>query len=151
MRKMIEHCPGCGGSLTVSRMDCGQCHTRVEGAFQPSSFDRLSPESLAFVELFVRSKGNLKEMERELSIPYSTVRHRLDDVVRELGPAPSQTAVPAAPPAPPAPLAPPAAPPAPQAHETSTARKREVLDRLDRGEITPEEAVQLLEGDSSHE
>lgn len=77
MRKLIERCPGCGGQLAVSRMDCRQCHTRIEGLFQPSAFDRLSPESLAFVELFVRSKGNMKEMERELSVAYSTVRHRL--------------------------------------------------------------------------
>lgn len=146
MRKLIEQCPGCGGTLTVSRMDCGQCHTRVEGSFQPSSFDRLSPENLAFVELFVRSKGNMKEMERELAVPYSTVRHRLDDVVRELGQAPSRTSRPAAP-APPQPPAAPVAPP--PASSVADPVKREILSRLDRGEITPEEAVQLLGGDRS--
>ena len=130
MRKLIEHCPGCGGQLIVSQMDCGTCHTRVEGLFQPSAFDRLSPESLAFVELFVRLKGNMKEMERELSVAYSTVRHRLDDVVRELGP--QQEPIPA---------------------ETDTdppatdQRRSDILHRLDQGEITPAEAVQLLGGD----
>jgi hypothetical protein len=109
-------------------MDCRQCHTRIEGSFQPSAFDRLSPESLAFVELFVRSKGNMKEMERELSVAYSTVRHRLDEVVRELGPtqSPPTDASKAAPPA--------------------DERRGDILNRLDRGEITPEEAVQLLGG-----
>jgi hypothetical protein len=158
MRKMIEHCPGCGGPLTVSRMDCGQCHTRIEGAFRPSAFDHLSPESLAFIELFVRLKGNLKEMERELSVAYSTVRHRLDDVVRELGPASSeQTGRSTAPPVPPAPpvAAPPpvpaAAPVAPAtdvADDSATADRRDILNRLDRGEITSEEAVKLLGGES---
>lgn len=129
MRKLIERCPGCGGQLAVSRMDCRQCHTRIEGLFQPSAFDRLSPESLAFVELFVRSKGNMKEMERELSVAYSTVRHRLDEVVRELGPTqapdPADAIASASP-----------------ADET----RGDILNRLDRGEITPEEAVQLLGG-----
>jgi hypothetical protein len=131
MRKLIEHCPGCGGHLTVSRLDCSQCHTRVEGAFQPSAFDSLSPESLAFVELFVRLKGNMKEMERELSLAYSTVRHRLDEVVRELG-APRTT---------------PEAPPATSDDAAPTERKREILNRLEQGEITPAEAVQLLGGE----
>ena len=148
MRKMIENCPGCGGPLTVSRMDCVQCHTRVEGAFRPSAFDRLSPESLAFIELFVRLKGNLKEMERELSVAYSTVRHRLDDVVRELGPA-NGGSVEATPsrPAPPAPPAPPAAELISD-DSAGAAKKRDILNRLDRGEITSSEAVQLLGGES---
>jgi len=141
MRKLIERCPGCGGELAVTRLDCPQCHTRLEGHFRASAFDRLSPESLAFVELFVRLKGNMKEMERELAVPYSTVRHRLDEVVRELGPPqgppPSLAAVP------PEPAAPPPATPSP----SEAARRREILDRLGRGDITPDEAVQLLGGD----
>jgi len=127
-------------------MDCGQCHTRVEGVFRPSAFDRLSPESLAFIELFVRLKGNVKGMERELSVAYSTVRHRLDDVVRELGPAnggPLDT-ISGRPPTPPAVAA------AEQLSDDPAvaAKKHDILNRLDLGEITPAEAVQLLGGES---
>lgn len=139
MRKLIERCPGCGGQLAVSRMDCRQCHTRIEGLFQPSAFDRLSPESLAFVELFVRSKGNMKEMERELSVAYSTVRHRLDEVVRELGPT-------QAPPADASTDAPRTPAGADSAKSPADERRGDILNRLDRGEITPEEAIQLLGG-----
>lgn len=139
MRKLIERCPACGGELVVSRMDCHQCHTGIEGRFRTSSFDGLSPESLAFAEHFVRLKGNMKEMERELSVPYSTVRHRLDEVVRELGP-------------PRAPLADgsarrPRTPP-PEARPADTARRQHILDRLERGEISPDEAITLLGGAS---
>ena len=133
MRKLIERCPACGGELVVTRMDCHQCHTGVEGQFQPSAFDRLSPENLAFVDLFVRLKGNMKEVERDLEVPYSTVRHRLDEVVRELGPR--RQVLPVAP-------APSAGGPA----QSSKAQRREILDRLERGEITPDEAVQQLGG-----
>jgi hypothetical protein len=142
MRKLIERCPGCGGDLVVSRMSCTTCATSVEGQFQPSAFDRLSPESLAFVELFVRRKGNMKEMERELGLPYSTVRHRLDEVVRELGSPATSTARAKAPPAAPVPPVPPATPTPPDAG--AAARRRDILGRLDRGEISPDEAVQLL-------
>ena len=85
MRKVIERCPACGGDLTVTHLQCGRCDTEISGRFTPNPFDRLSPESLAFVEVFVRLRGNVKEMERELKIPYSTVRGRLDEVIRELG------------------------------------------------------------------
>lgn len=133
MRKLIERCPACGGELVVTRMDCHQCRTGVEGQFQPSDFDRLSPENLAFVELFVRLKGNMKEMERDLEVPYSTVRHRLDEVVRELGPRREALTV--------APV-----PPVQGPALSNSAQRREILDRLERGEITPDEAIQQLGG-----
>ena len=85
MRKVIERCPACGGALTITHLQCGRCDTEISGRFTPNPFDRLSPESLAFVEVFVRLRGNVKEMERELKIPYSTVRGRLDAGIRELG------------------------------------------------------------------
>ena len=148
MRKLIERCPACGGELVVSRMDCHQCHTGIDGRFRTSSFDGLSPESLAYAELFVRLKGNMKEMERELSVPYSTVRHRLDEVVRELGPPRAPLADGSAPrPSTP----PPAARPAGEAdthHAADTARRQHILNRLERGEISPDEAITLLGGAS---
>ena len=147
MRKLIERCPACGGELVVSRMDCHQCHTAIEGQFRASIFDRLSPESLAYAELFVRLKGNMKEMERELAVPYSTVRHRLDEVVRELGP-PQGPLVEN--PAPREPASPPNARPATESvthGAPDTARRQHILDRLERGEISPDEAVTLLGGE----
>jgi hypothetical protein len=67
-------------------------------------------------------------MERELDVPYSTVRSRLDDVVRELGPAQSVD------------------PEKPTDTRLANTRRGEILDRLDRGEITSEEAIAELGG-----
>ena len=48
-------------------------------------FGRLSREQLALLESFLRSRGNLREMERELGISYPTVRARVEALVRALG------------------------------------------------------------------
>ncbi len=40
---------------------------------------------MSLLESFLRSRGNLKEMERELGISYPTVRGRVDALIRSLG------------------------------------------------------------------
>jgi hypothetical protein len=50
-----------------------------------AAFGRLSREQLALLESFLRSRGNLREMERELGISYPTVRSRVEALVNRLG------------------------------------------------------------------
>ena len=85
MRKPIEACPACGGDLIVTQQTCVDCNTSIVGQFKPNIFSKLSPEHLAFVEVFVKNKGNIKEMERELGLSYWTIRNRLNDVITALG------------------------------------------------------------------
>lgn len=127
MRKLIEHCPACGGDMVVKQMGCSRCDTEVHGQFRTTIFDRLTPDSLAFAEIFVRLRGNIKEMERELGIPYNAVRSRLDEVIRELGYEGER-------PKPPS-------PPSLQ-HE---AQRKEILERLERGELDTQTAIEALE------
>jgi hypothetical protein len=81
----------------------------------------LSPESARFLETFVKCRGNVKQMERELDISYWTVRRMLDDLIQALGleaePLPEIDAV---------------------------AQQREILEQLDRGEINAAEAAEML-------
>ncbi len=81
----IATCPICAGELAVTRLHCRSCGTSLEGDFNVGRFARLSREQFALLESFLRSKGNLKEMERELGISYPTVRARVDALVRALG------------------------------------------------------------------
>lgn len=81
----IATCPICGGELAVTRLHCRSCATTLEGDFNVGRFARLSREQFALLESFLRSKGNLKEMERELGISYPTVRARVDALLRALG------------------------------------------------------------------
>src|SRR6188508_1101897 len=82
---VIATCPVCAGELTVTRLHCRSCGTALEGEFGVGRFGRLDREQMTLLESFLRSRGNLKEMERELGISYPTVRGRVDALVRALG------------------------------------------------------------------
>jgi len=84
-RDVISTCPVCQHELTITRLQCRSCGTALEGEFGVGRFGRLEREQLAFLESFLRSRGNLKEMERELGISYPTVRGRLETLLRSLG------------------------------------------------------------------
>jgi hypothetical protein len=81
----IATCPICAGELAVTRLRCRSCATTLEGDFSVGRFARLSRDQFALLESFLRSRGNLKEMERELGISYPTVRARVDALLRALG------------------------------------------------------------------
>ncbi len=78
-------CPVCGNQLHVRRLGCGACHTGIDGHFALDRFNRLTPDQLAFLEVFIKNRGVIKDVEAELGISYPTVRARLDDVLRGLG------------------------------------------------------------------
>jgi len=117
-------CPVCSQELEAVRLQCSACGTAVEGHFELCRFCRLDPEQSAFLELFLKSRGNIKDVERELGLSYPTVRNRLDAMLNALGFAVEP----------------------PQAEEVSR-RKREILDALDSGKIDVNDALrQLREG-----
>jgi len=82
---VISTCPVCSGELAVTRLHCDTCGTTLEGEFSVGRFGRLTKEQLALLESFLRSRGNLRDMERELGISYPTVRSRVEALVRALG------------------------------------------------------------------
>ena len=82
---VISTCPVCSGELAVTRLRCGSCGTTLEGEFSVGRFARLSRDQTALLESFLRSRGNLRDIERELGISYPTVRTRVEALVRALG------------------------------------------------------------------
>ncbi len=84
-RDAIATCPICAGELAVTRLHCRACGTTLEGDFSVGRFARLGREQFGLLETFLRSRGNLKDMERELGISYPTVRARVDALLRALG------------------------------------------------------------------
>jgi hypothetical protein len=133
---VIATCPVCSGELTIARLHCRSCGTALEGEFGVGRFGRLDREQLSLLESFLRSRGNLKEMERELGISYPTVRGRVDALVRALGLADGD--------APEADDAFEADPEASAAEADVAAERRSILERLARKEIGAEEAAAAL-------
>jgi hypothetical protein len=136
---VISTCPVCEGELTISRLHCRTCGTALEGEFQVGRFGRLGREQLALLESFLRSRGNLKEMERELGISYPTVRGRVDALVRALGLADSDADF-ADEEVDDAAVQPASGEPSPEV----AAERRTILERLARKEINAEEAAAAL-------
>jgi hypothetical protein len=82
---VIATCPVCAGELAVTRLHCRACGTTLEGDFNVGRFGHLSREQMGVLESFLRSRGNLRDMERELGLSYPTIRSRVEALVRALG------------------------------------------------------------------
>ncbi len=78
-------CPVCSQELHVTRLQCRNCGTGIDGHFRLDRFARLSGDQLGFLEVFIKNRGIIKDVEAELGISYPTVRARLDEVIRALG------------------------------------------------------------------
>ena len=84
MRKILEECPACAGTLHITGLRCNHCRMEMRGGFEPCAFCRLTAEQSTFLLLFVERRGNLSEMEKALGISYPTVRNKLEEIVRLL-------------------------------------------------------------------
>jgi hypothetical protein len=133
---VIATCPVCSGELAVTRLRCGDCGTTIEGEFGVGRFARLTRDQTTVLESFLRSRGNLRDMERELGISYPTVRARVEALVRALGFGPRDEADGSGAAA--------DAGPAPASPDEIAAGRREVLERLARHELSAEEAAEAV-------
>jgi len=122
MRKLLERCPNCGGELEITRLNCKACETVILARYEPCPFCKLSPESTRFVQAFVKNRGNLKEMERELGQSYWTLRAKLNEVIEEMGFQVEPV----------------------HEEEELAALRRQILERLEQGEIDAAEAAEQL-------
>ena len=146
---VIATCPVCTDELTITRLHCRSCGTALEGEFGVGRFGRLDREQMRLLESFLRSRGNLKEMERELGISYPTVRGRVDSLVRALGLVDGAEVDMAAEPADFA-SAESAPAPADTAADTAAEERRAILERLARKEISADEAAAALRAAGSN-
>ena len=118
MNALLTRCPVCGRAFYVERLACEGCASTLEGRFSLDWLGRLNRDQLEFVKLMIKNRGNINGVAAELKIAYNTARSRLDDIVAALGFG--------------------APPPA------GRPNRREVLDRIAAGELTVEEAMDLL-------
>jgi hypothetical protein len=84
-KTILGSCPICNKPLKVTKLECNACKTSINGSFEICKFCQLDPENQYFLEVFIKCRGNIKEVEHELGISYPTVRSRLDRIIKELG------------------------------------------------------------------
>ncbi|GGR35648.1 DUF2089 domain-containing protein [Deinococcus ruber] len=107
--------PGVSESPLITELVFPDAAVTVRGEFTLNEFATLTPDNLDFLRLYIKVRGNLKEVERILGLSYPTVRARFDALLRSIG------------------------------YEPEVADPRdETLRLLERGEITPEEATRRL-------
>ncbi|MET0416699.1 MAG: DUF2089 domain-containing protein [Actinoplanes sp.] len=112
-----------GQPFTVERVRLAGSGIVIEGQFEPPQLAQLNVDDQVFVAAFVRAHGSIKEMERIFGVSYPTIKARLNRVAEQLDFAehldvPDTDPVPAG---------------------------ANVVDRLQRGEITVQEALAELE------
>jgi hypothetical protein len=118
LNEALGKCPVCNQELDIVKLHCDHCNTTIEGSFTLCRFCKLTREQRQFIETFIKCRGNIKEVEKDLSISYPTVRSRLDEVIHALG--------------------------FPVRNIKTDESKKEILEMLSRGEISHSEAVKLL-------
>jgi hypothetical protein len=80
-----SQCPVCHSALLVTRLECSSCGTEVTGTFGLGRLATTPEPHASLLEMFLRARGNVKEMERELGLSYPTVRARLDEAFEAAG------------------------------------------------------------------
>lgn len=124
---MPTACPSCATELLVTRLQCPACGTEVAGTFTLGRLASLPEPHASLLELFLRVRGNVKEMERALGLSYPTVRARLEEAFTAAGLDREQQA------------------PASRPDAARLAEQRAaILDDLEGGKITAAEASERL-------
>lgn len=83
--ELPTQCPSCGSTLAITRMTCISCGTEVSGSFSLSRLASLREPHASLLELFLRVRGNVKDMEKILGLSYPTVRKRLEEAFEAAG------------------------------------------------------------------
>jgi hypothetical protein len=78
-------CPVCSDSLITLRVGCPSCGTELSGHFGQCRFCALDSSDLAILEVFLRSRGNVRDVQAHLGVSYPTARQRLSDLLNKLG------------------------------------------------------------------
>ena len=106
-----------GKAVEVERVRLLDTGIAIEGSFKLPPLASLSAEDQVFVMAFVRCHGSIKEMEEMFGISYPTVKNRLNRIAGQFQFIEIVKAYPA---------------------------EEEVIDELERGEISAEEAIRRL-------
>ncbi len=118
--KIISRCPSCNSTMVIREVECPKCGLTIRGTFDRENFMDLPDGMLNFMLIFIKNRGNIKEVEKELDISYPTVRNKLDDLIELLGF------------------------PVSREQEDYKSARLEILEKLGSGELSATEAAERL-------
>jgi len=122
MHPLPSQCPICSGEVVVTQINYRECNSTIDGQFSSRTFSQLTQKQMDFVETFVRLEGKITHMEKELGYSYPTIRKLLHDVIRALGYEPGGDEI----------------------SELSEEKRQKILNDLDEGSISYEDALKQL-------
>lgn len=73
-------CPLCGETIEVTQIRCTGCASEINGSFRTEGMSSLPAEYQKFIIVFLRHRGNIKAVEKELGISYPTINKMLDSI-----------------------------------------------------------------------
>jgi len=113
-------CPVCTGDYEITMLTCKKCESQLHGHFTGCEFCDLEDGDLHFILTFLKCRGSIKEVEKDLGISYPTVRGKLDSVLEKLGLVVSKS------------------------NDDVRNERKLIFDSLSNGEITADQAAELL-------
>ncbi len=116
--------PITGGPLYISELTAEDSGVTIRGKFAIPRYAQLDPDQAHFLETFLRCRGMISSMEKELGLSYPTVRARLDTLLQALDLKPIKDDT--------------------KTKEKLEERKRKILDDLEAGKISAEEAKRKI-------
>jgi hypothetical protein len=105
-----------GRPVTVERVRLVDSDIAIEGSFSLPPLANLSAEDQVFVMGFIRCDGSIKDMEKMFGISYPTVKNRIKHIAEHLE----------------------------FVEITEISTREEVIDALEHGDITADEAIRRL-------
>lgn len=81
MAKTISTCPACHSNLHIASLACPDCGMELRNKFDLSPFDLLDDEKSEFLLVFLRNRGNLKNVQAQLQMSYPAAKRKLDEIL----------------------------------------------------------------------
>ena len=111
-------CPLCGGAIEVKQIKCTGCGSEINGSFKTDAMMALPPEYQKFIAVFLRHRGNIKAVEKELGISYPTINKMLDSINAMLS--------------------------ATSTNQEKPLTRKEILDSIEKGDLSVKDATFIL-------
>ncbi|MEA1972222.1 MAG: DUF2089 domain-containing protein [Candidatus Cloacimonadota bacterium] len=116
MNKVLKSCPVCNSNLEITEYHCNSCNTTIKGNFAIDDIASLNSTQQEFVKTFLCCQGSIKEVEKALNISYPTVKNRLQEITSII------------------------------CSSKSKKNNLSILEKVDNGEITVQQAINKLKG-----